>query len=182
MASLASTGDELIGGLQSKRLVFRKWTAADGPLGGRFGATRRLPHSSADRSLLNRWRRDCGENRVLRVVGPTVSGPCSSAPAPNSSAAAGCLLPPARARVRGWLSYPNRSTRARVSPPRQEVIRHAFKELELSALFAGHHPNNRASASVLRKLGFRHTHHELYPPTGLEHPSYLLVRPSASRE
>ncbi len=26
------------------------------------------------------------------------------------------------------------------------------------------------------KLGFRYTHHELYPPTGLEHPCYRLAR------
>ena len=28
---------------------------------------------------------------------------------------------------------------------------------------------------TLRKLGFRYTHDELYPPTGLRHPSYLLA-------
>ena len=27
------------------------------------------------------------------------------------------------------------------------------------------------------KLGFRYVHHELYPPTGLQHPCYELPRP-----
>jgi RimJ/RimL family protein N-acetyltransferase len=54
---------------------------------------------------------------------------------------------------------------------------HAFGPLLARALFAGHHPENRASGAMLRKLGFRHTHDELYPPTGLLHPSYLLTPP-----
>jgi hypothetical protein len=27
---------------------------------------------------------------------------------------------------------------------------------------------------VMNKLGFRYTHDEFYPPTGLNHPAYLL--------
>lgn len=54
------------------------------------------------------------------------------------------------------------------------AIEHAFGRLGAAALFAGHHPLNRASARVLESLGFRHTHDELYPPTGLRHPSYRL--------
>ena len=56
----------------------------------------------------------------------------------------------------------------------QAVISHAFQRLEALALFAGHNPNNRASRALLEKLGFDYTHHEHYPPTGLDHPSYLL--------
>jgi len=54
------------------------------------------------------------------------------------------------------------------------VIRFAFDSLGARALFAGHHPQNLASSRVLTKLGFQCTHEELYPPTGLMHPSYLL--------
>jgi RimJ/RimL family protein N-acetyltransferase len=57
------------------------------------------------------------------------------------------------------------------------VIRFAFDKLEATALFAGHHPDNEGSRRTLAKLGFRYTHHELYPPTGLEHPGYELQRP-----
>jgi RimJ/RimL family protein N-acetyltransferase/predicted enzyme related to lactoylglutathione lyase len=56
------------------------------------------------------------------------------------------------------------------------VARFAIERLGAQALFAGHNPENVASARVLAKLGFRHTHDELYPPTGLLHPSYLLRR------
>lgn len=56
----------------------------------------------------------------------------------------------------------------------QAVIKFAFDELHAKAVFAGHHPENAGSRRVLEKLGFRFTHEELYAPTGLVHPSYLL--------
>jgi ribosomal-protein-alanine N-acetyltransferase len=56
------------------------------------------------------------------------------------------------------------------------VIAYAFEKLGAEALFAGHHPANSASRRVLTKLGFQFTHEEFYPPTGLQHPSYLLRR------
>ena len=62
------------------------------------------------------------------------------------------------------------------------VMAYAFDELEANALFAGHHPENAVSRHVLAKLGFRYTHDELYPPTGLKHPSYLLTREEFERQ
>jgi [ribosomal protein S5]-alanine N-acetyltransferase len=59
------------------------------------------------------------------------------------------------------------------------VIAHAFDDLGAAALFAGHNPRNAASRELLRRLGFAYTHDELYPPTGLMHPSYLLERAAA---
>jgi RimJ/RimL family protein N-acetyltransferase len=53
------------------------------------------------------------------------------------------------------------------------VIRHAF-DRGAEAIFAGHNPNNDASRAMLRALGFHFTHEELYPPTGLVHPSYVM--------
>lgn len=55
------------------------------------------------------------------------------------------------------------------------VVAHAFDRLGARALFAGHNPANVASRGMLRKLGFRYTHDELYAPTGLAHPSYRLT-------
>jgi [ribosomal protein S5]-alanine N-acetyltransferase len=40
-------------------------------------------------------------------------------------------------------------------------------------LFAGHHRENAAARRLLEKLGFRFSHEEFDPPTGLLHPSYL---------
>lgn len=54
------------------------------------------------------------------------------------------------------------------------VIAYAFDRLRVDALFAGHHPDNAASRHLLAKLGFGYTHDEFYPPTGRQHPSYLL--------
>lgn len=47
--------------------------------------------------------------------------------------------------------------------------RHNFK-----ALIAGHHPKNEASGRALLRLGFTYTHDELYPPTGMVEPCYIL--------
>lgn len=56
------------------------------------------------------------------------------------------------------------------------VIGYAFRTLSANALFAGHNPKNIASAQLLKKLGFTYTHDEFYPPTGLQHPSYLMTK------
>jgi len=56
------------------------------------------------------------------------------------------------------------------------VIAFAWDVLGAPSLFAGHHPENRASRRTLEKLGFHFTHDELYPPTGLMHPGYELRR------
>lgn len=55
------------------------------------------------------------------------------------------------------------------------VMKHAFDNLDAARLFAGHNPQNEASRLLLEKLGFRYTHDEYYPATGLNHPSYLLT-------
>jgi len=55
------------------------------------------------------------------------------------------------------------------------VMNFAFEKLGAAGLFAGHNPQNEASRRLLTKLGFRYTHDEYYPPTGLDHPSYLLT-------
>jgi RimJ/RimL family protein N-acetyltransferase len=56
------------------------------------------------------------------------------------------------------------------------TIGYAFEKLGATALFAGHNPNNNASRRLLETLGFQYTHTQHYPPTGLEHPSYILRR------
>ena len=54
------------------------------------------------------------------------------------------------------------------------VIHYAFDILNVYGVFAGHNPHNHASRKLLKQLGFRYTHDEYYPPTGLNHPSYML--------
>lgn len=57
------------------------------------------------------------------------------------------------------------------------VIKYAFEHIDARGLFSGHNPTNTASRQMILKLGFQYTHDEFYPPTGLQHPSYLLTRP-----
>ena len=56
------------------------------------------------------------------------------------------------------------------------VIDYAFNRLNAKVLFAGHQPENAASAKVLQKLGFIYIGDEFYKPTGLFHPSYEMKR------
>jgi RimJ/RimL family protein N-acetyltransferase len=56
----------------------------------------------------------------------------------------------------------------------QAVVEYAFDALGARALFAGHHPANEPSRRVLEKLGFAYTQDEFYPPTQMNHLSYLL--------
>jgi RimJ/RimL family protein N-acetyltransferase len=56
----------------------------------------------------------------------------------------------------------------------EAVIGYAFDVMKARGLFAGHNPKNNVSRHLLEQLGFRCTHAEYYPPTGLKHPSYLL--------
>lgn len=58
----------------------------------------------------------------------------------------------------------------------EAVVEFAFETLAATALFAGHHPDNRTSRRLLEAVGFRLTHEELYEPTGRVHPSYELRR------
>jgi len=55
------------------------------------------------------------------------------------------------------------------------IIDEAFSTLGAAALFAGHHPENLVSRRVLLDLGFRYTHDEFYPPTGVVEPCYRLA-------
>ena len=56
------------------------------------------------------------------------------------------------------------------------VIRYAFEEKKATGIFAGHNPNNVASKHVISQLGFKLIGEQLYPPTGLFHPCYVLWR------
>jgi len=54
------------------------------------------------------------------------------------------------------------------------VIDHASESPKARALFAGHYPDNKASARVLEELGFEFTHEEIYAPTGRMHRCHIL--------
>lgn len=63
----------------------------------------------------------------------------------------------------------------------QAVINYVEGQPQVQALYAGHHPENKASKRVLEKLGFELIGHELYEPTGLLHPAYRYEFRTVSR-
>jgi [ribosomal protein S5]-alanine N-acetyltransferase len=58
------------------------------------------------------------------------------------------------------------------------ALEYAWAKLRLSKVYAGHHPDNRASEKILKKLGFEFIENVLYEPTGLMHPSYICMVPT----
>ena len=60
----------------------------------------------------------------------------------------------------------------------QGALDYAWEKLQLSKVYAGHHPDNRASEKILKKLGFEFIENVFYQPTGLMHPSYVRMAPS----
>jgi RimJ/RimL family protein N-acetyltransferase len=59
------------------------------------------------------------------------------------------------------------------------LIDYGFGQVGAEALFAGHHPRNEGSRQLVGKLGFSYQRDQLYLPTGLMHPTYLLKRTDA---
>lgn len=55
----------------------------------------------------------------------------------------------------------------------QKVMDYAFHTLHVSNLYMLHHPENEASKSLIKKLGFHQIGEAFYEPTGLYHPAYL---------
>jgi len=89
--------------------------------------------------------------------------------------------PPRRVYELGFYLRPEYWGQGHAVEAARAVISFAFEVLASPWLYAGHHPENRASQNMLGKLGFRYTHHELYPPTGLQHPGYELRRAPPDR-
>jgi RimJ/RimL family protein N-acetyltransferase len=88
-----------------------------------------------------------------------------------------CGLQPRRERVLelGFYLRPEHWGHGYAGEAARAAIAYAFDVLAATALFAGHHPDNRSSRRTLESLGFHYTHDELYPPTGLVHPCYELI-------
>ncbi len=84
--------------------------------------------------------------------------------------------PPDRVFELGFHIRPKFWRRGFATEAAKAVIGYAFIDLGAATLFAGHNPANTASRDLLLKLGFRRIVDELYPPTGLMHPSYLLAK------
>jgi len=59
----------------------------------------------------------------------------------------------------------------------QGALDYGWRELRLSKVYAGHHPDNHASKHILETLGFTFLENVFYEPTRLMHPSYVSRQP-----
>ena len=163
--------------LRTERLGFRPWTEADVDLAmalwGDPAVTRFIGGPFSREWVLERLARETAHWRahgfqywpIFLLAGGEHVGCCGLKPRKPEE---GILEIGFHLRPPFWGSgYAPEAARA--------VMRYAFHALGARALFAGHAPANDASRRVLQKLGFRHTHDEVYPPTGLNHLCYLLT-------
>jgi ribosomal-protein-alanine N-acetyltransferase len=58
------------------------------------------------------------------------------------------------------------------------IIAYAFSNVGARALTAAHHPENANSKALLLRLGFVYTHDEIWIRTGQSHPFYRLEPPT----
>jgi [ribosomal protein S5]-alanine N-acetyltransferase len=163
----------------SARLVFGRWEAENIPLGKHLWGDPRVTSFITQSPFTplqveERVRQEMAGLAMfgvqygpmfLRSTGELV-GCCGFRPRP---------APPGVLEL-GFLLRPEFWGQGLATEAARAAVAHAFEVLGASAIFAGHHPENGGSRRVLQKLGFRKTHLEHYPPTGLEHPSYLLQR------
>jgi [ribosomal protein S5]-alanine N-acetyltransferase len=170
--------------LRSERLGFRSWSDADIDLAmgvwGDSEVTRLIGGPFSSRQVEERLSREIATMQThgvqywpvfLLATGEHV-GCCGLRPYKSEQ---GVYEIGVHVRRYYWgQGYAPEATRA--------VMEHAFKTLGVEALFAGHNPANAASRRVLEKLGFRYTHDEFYPPTGLNHPSYMLTAEEFARK
>jgi ribosomal-protein-alanine N-acetyltransferase len=162
--------------LQSARLGFSHWSADDLPLAralwGDAEVRRFLGGPLSDAQVQARMEREMAWARQYGVQYWPVF-------LLAGGAHAGCAglrphQPEERIYELGYHLRPQFWRQGLAAEAGQAVIDYAFKTLAARALYAGHHPDNAASARVLQKLGFRHTHDEFYAETGSMHPCYLL--------
>lgn len=165
--------------LTTARLGFRAWTMDDLPLavrlwgdplvtryitaGGRLGPEAVRARLEGEIAMMERDGMQYWPVFVLR--GEDFVGCCGLRPHDDETLEFGVHLLPAE-WGKGYALEAGRG-----------VIGYAFSELGARSLFAGHHPANRVSGKLLERLGFTYEKDELYEPTGVMHPSYILFPP-----
>ena len=165
--------------LTSRRLGFRRWAPGDLELASGLWGDPEVTRLFDSRG---RWSREAVRDRLEREIATQRTHGVQYWPIflLGTAEHVGCcgLRPYDPSRRILEIGFHVRSShwrRGYASEAATRVMAHAFESVGATALFAGHHPDNVASRDLLRKLGFRHTHDELYEPTGLEHPSYRLT-------
>ena len=159
----------------TNRLRFRKWTAADLPLAAALWGDARVTALIGGPFEEGRVQEILASQLAMDREAGVQYWPVFVA---SSGEFAGCcgLRPRAAGQLElGFHFRPDHWGKGFATEAARAAIAFAFEEDKARELFAGHHPRNAASARTLRKLGFRRSGDELYPPTGLRHPSYVLT-------
>lgn len=165
--------------LTTPRLGFRAWTLDDLPLARKLWTSpevmRYMGGPYTEEKVRKRLERemDCQREHgfqywpIFLPALDTFVGVCgmrADSPAPDTPAFGYHLLP------EFW-------GQGLAVEAARAAVDHAFGQLGVRQLFAGHHPQNAGSQRVLEKLGFPFWQEIFYPPTGLMHRGYLLQRP-----
>jgi [ribosomal protein S5]-alanine N-acetyltransferase len=165
--------------LRSPRLGFRQWHADDLPLARALwtdpAVTRLISREPfSEEQVAARLEKEISTAStqgiqywpIFTLEGGEHVGCCGLKAHPTDPAA----------REMGFHLRPGFWGRGYASEAAAAVVEHAFTSLDLPGLFAGHHPENAASARILRKLSFERIGEFLFPPTGLIHPWYYRKR------
>jgi RimJ/RimL family protein N-acetyltransferase len=157
------------------RLRFRKWTAHDLPLAATLWGDARVTALIGGPFAAARVAEILDAQLAMDREAAVQYWPVFVA---SSGEFAGCcgLRPRGQGGLElGFHFRPEHWGKGFATEAARAAIAFAFEERQAAELFAGHHPRNAVSARALRKLGFRYSHDELYPATGLPHPSYVLT-------
>ncbi len=165
--------------LQTERLGFRYWEAADVPLAVALWTDAEvMGHMCGAMSVEDAAARMRVQMENQRTLGFQYWPMFSLA----SGAHAGCAgLRPFHDRndvveIGVHLARPFWSGRYGEEAARA-VIAWAWRQTSADALVAGHGPHNEHSKALIDRLGFVYTHHEPWGPHGTMHPYYRLERP-----
>jgi [ribosomal protein S5]-alanine N-acetyltransferase len=163
--------------MRSERIGFRCWTAEDLPLAVAIWGDPEVTRLVADLGnpsegqARDRLAREMANHEAFGVqywpiflLGGEHLGCCGLRP----------YLPEQGVFELGAHVLPRHWKRGYATEATRRVVAHAFGPLGVRALFARHNPRNRGSVRIVERLGFRHTHDEFMPQTGLNHPCYLL--------
>jgi RimJ/RimL family protein N-acetyltransferase len=165
------------------RLTCRWWTTSDLPLARLLWGDQRVT-----RYVAGPWSEEQIASRLLRYIGyqeqhgytywPWFSradggfvGVCGLKPAPPAE---GC--PGEHVLETGFYLRPQFHRQGFGREMARAVIAHAFGALGCTALWAGCHPDNTASAGLLADLGFQRHGTEFYEPIRMDQPTFLLRR------
>jgi [ribosomal protein S5]-alanine N-acetyltransferase len=173
---------------RTTRLGFRLWAQDDLPLamtiwgdpqvtrfvGGPFSATQ--VKEKLEREIRNMEQCEVEYWPVFLLANGEHAGCAGLRPVPLTGEVLRSGARPGKEFEMGFYLRPSYWGMGLAEEAGRGVIEYAFNVLGAGSLYAAHHPQNVASGWVLSNLGFRFTHEEIYPPTGVMHRAYRLVK------